>query len=215
MNSPLQIGVTGGIGSGKSTICKIFNILGISSYDSDSRAKWLNNNDQRVIAEIQKVFGPMIYINGQLDTKALSKVVFGDKIQLEKLNSIVHPAVSKDFEYWASARKNSAYIIKEAALIFETGINNKLDAVITVYSPLELRIKRIQNRDHQRSKEQILSIINQQMEDEKKVALADFVIYNNEKSLIIPQILSIHQALSTKVLSNKNNKFNGRSFSHS
>lgn len=196
MYQPLQIGITGGIGSGKSIVCKIFNILGIPSYDSDSRAKWLSNHDLEVITKIKNEFGDNFYVNGVLDSKKLAKEVFDNKQKLEKLNEIVHPAVAIDYKNWVSLHQTSSFLLKEAALIFETGINNKMDAVITVYSPLELRIKRVLSRDPFRSKEAILAIINKQMNDEEKVKLANFVVYNNDNTLLMPQILKIHQQLS-------------------
>ncbi|WP_057939131.1 dephospho-CoA kinase [Algoriphagus resistens] len=193
--SPLLVGITGGIGSGKSTVAKIFSILGIPIYSADDRAKWLMGNDERLKSQIKDAFGDKSYLpDGSLDRNFLAKTVFSDPEKVKTINALVHPAVGKDFSDWASI-KTSAYVLKEAALIFETGSNLSLDYVINVSSPLKVRIARTLMRDPFRSEEQVNQIINQQLPDEQKNELADFVIRNSDNKLLIPQVLKIHQQL--------------------
>ena len=174
--SPILVGITGGIGSGKSTVARIFSILGIPIYSADDRAKWLMGNDE------------------QLNRGFLAQTVFSDAEKVKKINSLVHPAVGRDFLNWTS-QQNTPYVLKEAALVFETGSNTSLDFVINVSSPLKVRISRTLMRDPFRSEEQVNQIINQQLPDEKKNELADFVIKNTDNKLLIPQVLKIHQQL--------------------
>lgn len=197
--SPLLVGITGGIGSGKSTVAKIFAILGIPIYSADDRAKWLMENDERLKIQIKDAFGDKSYLSdGSLDRNFLAKTVFSDPEKVKTINALVHPAVGQDFSDWASI-KASPYVLKEAALIFETGSNLSLDYVINVSSPLKVRIARTLMRDPFRSEEQVNQIINQQLPDERKNELADFVIKNSDNKLLIPQVLKIHQHLiSTK-----------------
>lgn len=193
--SPLLVGITGGIGSGKSTVARIFSILGIPIYSADDRAKWLMGNDKELINHIKKAFGSESYLSdGSLNRSFLAKTVFSDPEKVKTINALVHPAVVKDFLDW-SAQQNSPYVLKEAALIFETGGNKSLDHVINVSSPLKVRIARTLMRDPFRSEEQVNQIINQQLPDEQKNELADFVIKNTDNKLLIPQVLKIHQQL--------------------
>jgi len=191
---PLLIGITGGIGSGKSTVAKIFEILGIPVYYADERAKWLMSNNPVLKSQISKEFGSESYVNGNLNRSFLAETVFSDPKKVAKINSLVHPVVALDFKEWAGIQK-SPYVLKEAALIFETEGHKKLDAVINVSSPLRIRISRILMRDSHRSEEQINHIIDQQMPDEAKNELADFVIKNVDNKLLIPQVLKIHEQL--------------------
>ncbi len=194
----LKVGITGGIGSGKSTVGKIFSILGIPTYSADDRAKWLMNHEQELKEQIQATFGKESYNDsGELDRVFLAETVFSDPEKVKKINSLVHPAVGKDFETW-SRKQNSPYVLKEAALIFETGGEKALDYVINVSSPLKIRVTRILLRDPHRSEEQINQIINQQLPDEQKNELADFVIKNTDNKLLIPQVLKIHEDLILK-----------------
>lgn len=195
--SPLLVGITGGIGSGKSTVAKIFSILGIPVYSADDRAKWLMGNDERLKSQIKDAFGDKSYLSdGSLDRDFLAKTVFSDPEKIKTINALVHPSVGRDFSDWASI-KASPYVLKEAALIFETGSNLSLDYVINVSSPLKVRIARTLMRDPFRSEEQVNQIINQQLPDEQKNELADFVIKNSDNKLLIPQVLKIHQQLIT------------------
>lgn len=192
---PLWVGITGGIGSGKSTVCKVFQILGIPVYASDDRAKWLMANDQDLKSQITETFGPESYLpNGAVNRTFLAEKVFSDPEKVKKINSLVHPAVGKDFHQWAE-NQSSPYVLKEAALLFETGATKELDKVINVSSPLKIRMARVLLRDPHRDEEQVNQIINQQLPDEEKNELADFVIKNSENKLLIPQVLEIHKKL--------------------
>ncbi len=194
-NTPILVGITGGIGAGKSTVAKVFNTLGIPVYFADERAKWLMANDPELISDIKKAFGEKAYLdNGELNKPFLAGEVFSDLEKTKTINGLVHPAVRKDFQEWAG-QQNSPYVLKEAALLFETGSYKELDKVIHVSSPLKIRINRILLRDPHRSEEQINAIIDRQFADEKKNKMADFVIRNKENKMLIPQVLDIHEKL--------------------
>lgn len=191
----LKVGITGGIGSGKSTVCRIFHLLGIPVYSADDRAKWLMEYDSVLKSKIEEEFGQEAYTQeGTLNRKYLADQVFSDPEKVKKINSLVHPAVGLDFDNWVK-EQNTPYVLKEAALLFETGSASQLDKLINVSSPLKVRVARVLMRDPHRSEAQINSIIDQQMPDEKKNELADFVIKNAENKLLIPQVLEIHQKL--------------------
>ena len=194
-NLGLKIGITGGIGAGKSTISGIFKVLGIPVYNADVRAKHIMNHDSQLIQKIIENFGSDLYHNGELNRKKLAKLVFDDSNALERLNQLVHPAVRRDYEEWLDQYKNSDYTIKEAALLFESGSYKELDQTILVYAPLATRINRVLLRDENRSKMDIQNIINNQMNDNNKKKLADFTIINDDTTLVIPQVLKIHQLL--------------------
>lgn len=195
---PLLVGLTGGIGSGKSTVAKIFQVLGIPTYFADDRAKWLMANEPELIEEIKSNFGPDSYLeDGSVNRVFLAKEVFSDPKKVKKINSLVHPAVGKDFKSWA-LQQNSPYVLKEAALIFESGSNKELDFVINVSSPLKVRVARVLMRDSHRSEEQVNQIIDQQMPNETKNEMADFIIKNVDNKLLIPQVLKIHETLLAK-----------------
>ena len=197
-SKPILVGVTGGIGSGKSTVCKVFSILGIPVYSADDRAKWLIAHDPTLKKDISSCFGEKSFFpDGTLNRSYLAEEVFSDPEKVKKINSLVHPLVASDFYEWSTAQ-TSAYVIKEAALLFESGSANQLDFVIQVSSPVKIRIARVLMRDPHRSESQVNHIIDQQMPDEKKNELADFVIKNTENKLIIPQILGIHRKLSNQ-----------------
>lgn len=192
---PIWVGITGGIGSGKSTVCQFFKILGIPVYSADDRAKWLMSNDPELKSILSKEFGEETYLSdGTLNRNFLAQTVFSDAEKVKKINAIVHPAVGKDFKFWAD-KQIAPYLLKEAALLFETGSDKDLDKVINVSSPLKIRVARVLMRDPHRDEDQINQIINQQLPDEKKNELADFVIKNSENKLLIPQILEIHKKL--------------------
>lgn len=188
----LRIGLTGGIGSGKTTVAGIFEVLGIPVYYADTAAKRLMNENEVLRKELQNEFGKKIYPNGKLDTKLLADIVFNDEQRLQLLNSLVHPATIEDAENWISKQTTSPYIIKEAALLFESGSNKNLHFVIGVSAPLELRIKRAMVRD-KITRSEVMARINKQMSEEKKLSLCDFVIINNEEQMLIPQVLELDQ----------------------
>lgn len=192
----LWVGITGGIGSGKSTVCRIFQLLGIPVYSADERAKWLMANDAILKSGIRAAFGDESYqTDGTINRAYLAEKVFSDPEKIKQINALVHPAVGKDFKSWTE-NKTSPYILKEAALLFESGANKELDKVINVSSPLKIRMARVLMRDPHRNENQVNQIINQQMPDEEKNELADFVIKNTDNKLLIPQVLEIHRKLS-------------------
>ncbi|MBS1683071.1 MAG: dephospho-CoA kinase [Bacteroidetes bacterium] len=193
MKRPLRIGVTGGIGSGKSLVCKIFSSLGIPVYDADSRAKKLMNEDALLCDQIKKKFGAESYVNGLLNREYLSRYVFNDSQKLQELNELVHPRVLEDSERWIIKNKEATYIIKEAALLFESGSYKTLDKIIVVSAPEELRVKRVLLRDRGRTKEDVAKIISNQMNEQEKTSRADFIIRNDESTLVVPQVLNLHE----------------------
>lgn len=190
----LKIGITGGIGSGKTTVCKVFELLGIPVFYADDEAKTLMVKNKSLVENIKKAFGKEAYLNEQtLNRKHISNQVFNNPTKLAQLNSLVHPAVYKAFDIWSEAQ-TSTYVLKEAALLFESGSYKQNHKNILVSSPLELRIERIIKRD-QTTQEKVLERIAAQLPEEEKAKLADFKITNNEKEFIIPQVLIIHQAI--------------------
>lgn len=194
METPLQVGITGGIGSGKSLICKIFGVLGVPVYDADYRAKNLMTTDGILIDQIKKEFGSLSYNEkGALNREYLSAAVFSEPARLEKLNSFVHPRVEVDYNQWVSANNRSKYVLKEAALLFEAGSYLKLDQIILVTAPQEIRIARVLVRDVHRTKEDIVKIIQNQMPEAEKELKANFIIRNDESELIVPQVLKLHK----------------------
>lgn len=194
METPLQVGITGGIGSGKSLICKIFGVLGVPVYDADYRAKNLMTTDGILIDQIKKEFGSLSYNEkGALNREHLSAAVFSEPARLEKLNSFVHPRVEVDYNQWVSANSRSKYVLKEAALLFEAGSYLKLDQIILVTAPQEIRIARVLVRDVHRTKEDIVKILKNQMPEAEKELKANFIIRNDESELIVPQVLKLHK----------------------
>ena len=190
----LRIGLTGGIGSGKSTVAKIFEVLGIPVYYADEEAKRLMNEDPELIEEIIRHFGEKAYNSSGLDRSYLAKIVFNDAEKLRLLNSLTHPRTISHAESWIS-EQSSAYIIKEAALLFESGAYKQLDKIIGVSAPLELRISRVMERDGS-TKEDVLKRISRQMNEDEKLSRCDFIINNDETDDIVPQVLKLHEQFS-------------------
>jgi len=194
----LLIGITGGIGSGKSVVARVFAALGVPVYDSDGRAKWLMAHDPALRARLTAAFGPGTYdAGGQLDRAYLARVAFGDAAQLARLNALVHPRVGEDFAAWASAQAaaGTPYVLKEAALLFEAHIDRSLDAVITVWAPAAVRQARVLRRDPQRSAADVQAIMARQLDDEEKVRRATYVVYNDDSRLVLPQVLALDAAI--------------------
>lgn len=187
------VGITGGIGSGKSTVSKIFKALGSPVYNSDIRSKTLLNTNAELKNRLVAVFGNKIYTTTGIDRSYFASVIFNNKDLLDQSNRIIHPFVKKDFEDWVRTQ-TAAYVIKESAILFETGIYKQLDKTILVTAPEKLRIKRVINRD-QIPVKVILERIKNQWDDAQKESLADFVIRNDEKHLLLPQVLEIHKVL--------------------
>lgn len=189
----LKVGLTGGIGSGKSTVAAIFKLLGIPVFDADVAAKWIMEHDVALIDSIKKAFGEESYIGNKLNRKYIAAIVFEDKYQLEVLNSITHPATMKAADNWMQ-QQSAPYCIKEAALLFEAGTAGNLNYVIGVQAPDALRIYRAMQRDNA-SRQEIIARIDKQIDQTIKMKLCNFVINNNEQELIIPQVLDIHKTL--------------------
>jgi dephospho-CoA kinase len=187
----IRIGLTGGIGSGKSTVAKIFEVLGIPVYYADDAARQLMNENEQLRADIIRHFGEESYASGQLNRSYIASIVFGNNEKLELLNSLIHPITIRHAADWMKLQK-TPYIIKEAALIFETGSAEHLDYVIGVYSPKAVRIKRVMDRDGA-TEEQVLKRMDRQMNEEMKMRLCDFVIKNTEQELVLPQVLALHE----------------------
>lgn len=192
----LKIGITGGIGSGKSTVCNIFESLGVPVYYADDRAKWLTENDPEIVRAIKALFSEDIFRDGHLDRKKVSSIVFSDKNKLQQLNAIIHPAVFKDAERWQKeqSEKNIPYSLKEAALLFESGSYKELDKIILVSAPLELRIERVIKRDFT-SEEEVMKRIKNQMQEEEKEKMADFIINNVELEETKKSVIQLHKKL--------------------
>jgi dephospho-CoA kinase len=186
----LKIGLTGGIGSGKTTIAKIFELLNVPVYYADEASKRLYHTDKDLINDIKKHFGEDIYTNEQLNRSKLAAIVFSDPDKLELLNQLVHPPTIRDAEEWMK-KQTAPYVIKEAALLFESGSVSGLDYIIGVQAPSHYRIKRVMERDSAR-REDVVSRANRQIDEEIKMRLCDFVIVNNDQELVIPQVLELH-----------------------
>ena len=184
------IGLTGGIGSGKSTVLELFKNLGVKTYSADESAKKLVNTDPYLINLIKTSFGDNIYDNDHLNSKKLSKIVFEDTEKLKLLNSIIHPAVARDFEFFLNSN-NEDYIVKEAAIIFETKSENKYDKIIFIQSPLEIRIERVINRDNL-SRKEVMKRINNQLNENLIIDKCDYVISNVNKEDLEDKVLKIH-----------------------
>ena len=189
-----KIGLTGGIGSGKTYVSKVFESLGIPVFNADIEAKKLMSSSSELIQSIKYEFGNDIFDDYILNTKKLASIVFSDTEKLRKLNSLVHPIVKQEFLVWQS-KKKSTYVIKEAAILFESDSYKALDAVICVTAPINLRIDRVKLRDGY-SYCEIKNRIENQISQEKKESLSDFIIVNDGVKSLLPQILKIHQLFS-------------------
>lgn len=198
MNKPLLVGITGGIGSGKSTVSAIFELLQVPVYNADLRARLLMTEDQALAKAITQNFGEEAYREGQLNRQYLAEKVFASRTATDRLNALVHPAVARDFDHWSTSQQ-APYVLKEAALLFETGSYKALNQVVLVTAPKELRILRVQKRDPQRSREQIENIIDKQMSETEARNLANEVLINDGRSLLIPQVIAIHEKIKRAI----------------
>lgn len=190
----LKVGITGGIGSGKTTVCKIFEQLGIPIYYADDRAKLLMTEDPELVSQIKLLFGESAYSKGKLNRPFIANIVFNDPEKLSQLNALVHPAVAKDGERWHLAQKNAPYTLKEAALLYEAGSYRQLDRMICVVAPEDLRIKRVMQRD-QVDQAAVEARMNKQWPQSQKARLSDFLVYNDGSEFLIQQVLRIHHKL--------------------
>lgn len=189
----LKIGLTGGIGSGKSTVAALFEVLQVPVYYADDASKRLYHTDKELMEAMKTHFGQDIYINEQLDRARLAGIVFNNEEKLTLLGKLVHPPTIRDAENWMKTQK-APYIIKEAALLFESGSAHDLDYIIGVEAPKPLRIKRVMERDGV-TREEVLARMQRQIEEEVKMKLCDFIIVNNEQTLVIPQVMALHHRL--------------------
>lgn len=192
----LKIGLTGGIGSGKTTVSDIFKQLGVAVYYADLQARILSDTDPEIKNKLSTLFGREIYGRYGLDKKRLADIIFKQKNMLTKVNSIIHPKVNEDFNRWLSEYAERKYIIHEAAILFESGMSNQFDRIITVTAPEKIRINRIIDRDGM-SRSKVLKIIANQLPEDFKAQNSDFIIVNDNKTLILPQILKIHDDLTS------------------
>ena len=186
---PKLIGITGGIGAGKSTVSTICRHLGFKVYNSDQRAKEIVSEDSTIKKKLISFFGNNVYKNGVLDRKFLSDKIFNDKSSLQQINSIIHPAVKKDFNCWVTNNSNEKILFKESALLFESGAYKELDKIILIVSDKNLRVSRVLNRDQKRSNKEIESIIDKQINEAEAIKYADIVIDNNHKKMLLPSVI--------------------------
>ncbi len=190
----IKVGITGGIGSGKTYVCNVFEKMGVPVFYADEEAKKISESNA-VIIKIVETFGASILdIDNKLDRKKLSERVFSNPHELQKLNAIIHPLVKKRFENWLEEKGDKKYILKEAAILFETGLDKEMDSIITVIADKETRIERVKKRSNLTG-EAIEKIMASQWSDEEKTKQSSFVISNNANELLLPQIISIHNAL--------------------
>lgn len=190
-NSGMKLGVTGGIGSGKTTVCRVFNVLGIPVFSADPAANKIIDTNADIIRGINSLAGKDLYPDGSLDRSLLASMIFNDKSFLGKINSLVHPVVFDKFKRWAK-EQNAPYVIMEAAILFESGASKLVDKVVTIIAPMEERMERVIKRN-KLSRDQVMDRINNQMDDESKTKLSDYIIHNSENDMIIPAILKIHE----------------------
>ena len=195
----LKIGITGNMGSGKTTVSKIFEVLGTPVFYADDAAKEVMVTDEILISEIKSAFGDVSYFaDGSLNRKHIAAIVFNNSDQLKKLNALVHPATFRAFDAWLKNKANVPCVLKEAALLFESDSYKMCDYSIMVQAPLELRIKRVVQRD-KLTRQEIEGRNAKQFSEEKKSALANYIIKNDDQQLVIPQVLELHQLFSSLV----------------
>jgi dephospho-CoA kinase len=197
----LKIGITGNIGSGKTTVSKVFEVLGIPVFNSDDAAKSVMVTDDELINGIKSAFGEISYFkDGSLNRKHISEIVFNDKEQLAELNSLVHPATFRAFNAWVKTISGVPYVLKEAALLFESDAHKFCDYTIMIQAPLEIRIKRVMQRDGV-TRDEVEKREANQFPEERKAKLADYLIVNDDTQLVIPQVLELHRGFLSLVIS--------------
>jgi dephospho-CoA kinase len=194
------VGITGGIGSGKSYVSSIFEHLDVPVYYADERAKNIMSENKQVVYAIMKVLGNSAYLeDGTLNKKIIARKIFSNSNLKEEIEKIVHTAVKMDFQKWVKQNKDEELLVKESALLIESGSYLEMDFVIVVTAPVDLRIKRVIERD-KRTKEEVLKIINSQLSDKERIEYSDFVVNNSGEVLILPQIVEILKKITTHVI---------------
>jgi len=191
-----KVGVTGGIGSGKSLVCKIFRCLNVPVFSADDEAKTLLETDPEIRLILAGFFGKELYLSGKLNKQMLASIIFSNRKNLNIVNNAVHPAVLERFTEWCTCQTKSTYVIMEAAIIFETGTDRLLDKVINISAPESTRIERVCKRDSV-SKEKVIERINNQLTEKERVEMADINLVNDGKEMLLPQILEVHKLLSS------------------
>ncbi|MCE2846356.1 MAG: dephospho-CoA kinase [Sphingobacteriales bacterium] len=199
----LKIGLTGGIGTGKSVVARLFNLLGIPVYNADFRARWLMENNPKLVENIKILLGSEVFNeNNKPDRKKIAEVVFSNPEALNRLNALIHPAVANDFTLWCEHHVSAPYILKEAAILFESGADAGLDHFILVEAPEDLRIKRVMKRDL-RSETEIQAIMKQQWPESKKRERCAYRIVNDDKLAVLPQVIEIDKKLRELTIKNQ------------
>jgi dephospho-CoA kinase len=191
--SVFKLGVTGGIGSGKTSVCRVFNVLGIPVFSADQEAREIMENEDGIIRRINTITGKNLYKDGSLNRKELATLIFNNNVLLEKVNALVHPVVIDHFIKWEK-EQSSPYVIMEAAILFESGASGYLDKIATIIAPQEERVQRVVQRSGL-TKEQVLQRMRNQIDDDERIKLSDYVINNSENDMIIPSILKIHELI--------------------
>jgi len=189
----MVLGITGGIGSGKSVVCRVFSILGAPVFSADDEARFIMERDNNIMNEVEKVAGEKVYENGILDRRKLAHIIFRDRNKLAAVNRIVHPAVFENFRRWKE-RNKSPLVIFESAILFESGSYKYTDRVLNLNAPVEIRIKRVMERNRL-SEEEVVERINNQWSDEQRTEMSDYNINNSGKEMILPSILRIYREM--------------------
>lgn len=189
-----KVGLTGGIGSGKTLVCSVLEKLGAAVYNADREAKRVMNEDPELKMHISTLFGNQAYGGGVLNREYLASLVFKDPEMLDKLNDLVHPAVGQDFIEWVKKQSHLPYVVKEAAILFESGSDQGMDLTVLVYAGTELRLNRVMLRDGM-SREEVLNRMDKQMSEEEKKKRADYIVYNDGSQMLLPQIIELHNMI--------------------
>jgi len=188
-----RLGVTGGIGSGKSTVCKVFNVLGIPVFSADDEGHTVMETDTGLKNDLNRLIGEDLYATGELNRKKLASIIFNDDSLLERVNSLVHPRVYARYQLWCKQQRAS-YIIFEAAILFEAGAEDHVDKILAVLAPLEERINRVMSRNRM-TREQVMERVNKQIKEEEMIKRSDYYINNSENTMIIPEVMKIHNSI--------------------
>ncbi len=189
----LKVGITGGIGSGKSVVCQVFTTLGIPVFNADDAARYLMEHDATLVQNISLLLGSEVYTNGKLNRDRVAAIIYKDPEKLQALNALVHPATISYAKQWIGGH-TTPYTIKEAAIFFESGSDKDMDVMVGIQAPQEVRIARAMKRGTQ-TREQVLAIMARQMDEDEKMSRCDHVIMNDDRQAIVPQVLQLHQLL--------------------